>query len=932
MFMNKALLLRRCYVVVLCALLQHILPAQTTKDTLPPVSGAAISIDDAVVNGDYRGISLVDLLSIWQQRFGVKFYFDPEIVPQYKVFIQFKNDAFYPALRKALEGNNLAFSLLSKTTIVIAPRQSLNKEYALKIAAEWEAGRYKWPDRNLSTEMDLNFGSTSAAAMNVSIYHFRGKLYDEQNKEAVIGATLLVQALEHGAATDEEGRFDLTLPPGKHEVLVQSVGYRNLTIHLEIFKDGQADIGLEQLIMSLDEVIVSAKYADANVRNTQIGVENLSVKTIRELPSLLGEPDLIKGLETLAGVTTVGEGAAGFNVRGGNIDQNLVLQDGAPLFNTAHALGFFSVFNTDIISNVSLYKGAIPAQYGGRTSSVLDVQLRDGNFQEYHGTGGIGIAYSRLSVEGPLLRNRISAIAAVRTSYSNWMLRAVKQYEIKNSAINFYDFTAKLSFKINDRQTLTLTGFQSSDYFRYSNEFGYEWKNQNASLGWNMIFSDRLSASLRAVAGKYTSSLFEEAATKGSRLRNGLVNLSLRQSVFFQANADWEWMAGVEATRYVPENERLEPYGKNSVVAPVSLPKDRGDEWAAFLQTEGKISERLAFSAGIRYSGFMQRGPRSVYTYQEGVPREISTIIGVTDYAENEVIQRYSGLEPRFSVKWQLGPDRSIKAGYNLMRQYIHLISNTAAATPVDLWQVSGKHIRPQLAHVYSLGYFQNFQKNLWQVSAEVYYKNLDGIVAYKEIPKLLINQYLETELLSAAGKAYGAELSIKKTSGRWSGQFTYAYSRSLLQTRDAYPAETVNGGAWFPSSFDQPHQVNLTLKRQVNPVHAFSVNFTYRTGRPYTTAEAGYSIGGVVVSHYSLRNEGRIPDYHRLDISYTVDKSASKEKGYRSNFTFSIYNLYARKNAFSVFYKRNAFNQQQVYRLAVIGTALPAISYNFIF
>ncbi|NUN99944.1 MAG: TonB-dependent receptor [Saprospiraceae bacterium] len=920
----------RCsYLIVLCALFQHVLPAQSKPDTIPPV---AASIDDALVNGDYRGISLVDLLSIWQERFGVKFYFDPEIVPQYKVYIQFKDDRFYAALRKALEGNNLAFSLLSKTTIVIAPRQSLNKEYALKIAAEWEAGRYTWPDRNLATEMSLSFGSSSTSALNAKAYKFRGKLTDEKTGEAVIGATFLVQSLERGAATDPDGRFELSLPPGKHQILVQSVGYRNLTINLEIFKDGQADIALEQFIMSLDEVIVSAKYADANVRNTQIGVENLSVKTIRELPSLLGEPDLIKGLETLAGVSTVGEGAAGFNVRGGNIDQNLVLQDGAAFFNTSHALGFYSVFNTDIISNVSLYKGAIPAQFGGRTSSVLDVQLRDGNFQEYHGGGGIGIAYSRLSLEGPIWRNRVSAIAAVRASYSNWLLRLARQYEIKNSAVNFYDFTAKLSFKITDRQTLTLTGFQSSDYFRYSREFGYDWTNQNAVLGWNIIFSDRFSSAFKAVASKYSSSLFEDSATQGSRLRNGLTNFSLRQSVFFQANSDWEWMAGVEASRYLPEDERLAPYGNTSTVAPMSLAKDRGDEWAAFLQTEGKISERLAFSAGIRYSGFIQRGPRSVYTYQEGVPKEIGTIIGVEDYGENEAIQQYSGLEPRFSVKLQLGPDRSIKASYNLMRQYIHLISNTAAATPVDLWQVSNRHIRPQLAHVYSLGYFHNFQKNLWQLSLEAYYKNLDGIVAYKEIPRLLLNEYLETELLTAVGKAYGAEFSLRKTSGRWSGQLSYAWSRSLLQTRDAFPEETVNEGAWFPSNFDQPHQITLSLKRQVNPMHTFSVSFTYRSGRPYTTAEAGYSVGGVVIAHYSQRNEGRIPDYHRLDISYTVDKTEAKEKGYRSNFTFSLYNLYARKNAFSVFYKRNAFNQQQVYRLAVIGTALPAISYNFIF
>ncbi len=926
--MNKALLLRNYCLFALITLLSHTLSAQETSDTIP----SPTTIDEALVNGDYRGISLVDLLSIWQERFGVKFYFDPEIIPQYKVYIQFKDDQFYPALRKALEGNNLAFSLLNKTTVVIAPRQSLNKEYALKIAAEWEAGRYTWPDRNLATEMSLSFGTASGVNPTTKTVNFKGKLFDEQNKEPIIGATLMAQELQQGTATDVDGRFLLSLPPGKYQVQVQSVGYRNLNISLELYRDGQSEIGLEQFVMSLEEVIVSAKHADANVRNTQIGVENLSVKTIRELPSLLGEPDLIKGLETLAGVSTVGEGAAGFNVRGGNIDQNLVLQDGAPFYNTAHALGFYSVFNTDVIGNVTLYKGAIPAQFGGRTSSVLDVQLRDGNFQEYHGSGGIGIAYSRLSIEGPIWRNKVSALLAVRGSYSNWMLRTVRQYEIRNSAVNFYDFTGKISIRLNDRQNLSLTAFQGSDYFRYSREFGYEWVTQNLALNWNIIFSERFSSSFKAVAGKYNSSLFEDAATTGSRLSNGLSNLTLRETVFFQQNTDWQWMAGVEATRYTPEDETLEPYGSTSTVATASLPKDKGDEWAVFLQTEGKISKNLAFAAGMRYSGFIQRGPRSVYTYEEGRPKEVSTIIGVTDFADGEIIQQYSGWEPRVSLKWEISPRQSLKASYNLIRQYIHLISNTAAATPIDLWQVSGRHIRPQLAHVYSLGYFQNFQKNLWQLSLEVYYKDLDGILSYKEIPKLLLNEYLETELLSAAGKAYGAELSIKKTSGRWSGQFSYAFSRSLLQTRDAYPVETVNEGAWFPSNFDQPHQINLTLKRQVNPVHSFSVNFTYRTGRPFTTAEAGYSVGGVVISNYSQRNEGRIPDYHRLDISYTVDKSVAKEKGFRSNFSFSIYNMYARRNAFSVFYKRNPFNQQQVYRLAVIGTALPAISYNVIF
>lgn len=889
-----------------------------------------VALNEVIVNGDYRGIGLVDLLSIWQERFDVRFYFDPEIVPQYKVYLQFKDERFYTALRKALAGNNLAFSLLDSKKIIIAPRQSLTAAYARSIAAGWDSGRYTWPGRNLAVETSLRFGAPSAAMARSFL--FQGRLLDEQTREAVVGATMLVKSTQYGIATDAEGRFELSLPPGKHEIQIQSIGYRALNLQLELYKDAQAEIEMEPFVMNLNEVIVSATHADANVRSTQIGVENLSVKTIRDLPSLLGEPDLIRGLETLAGVSTAGEGAPGFNVRGGNIDQNLVLQDGAPFFNTAHALGFYSVFNTDLISNVALYKGSVPAQFGGRTSSVLDVQLREGNYQEYHGGGGIGLAYGRLHVEGPLWRNKVSVIAALRTSYSNWMLKLVRNYAVRTSAIRFFDFTAKISAKLSERQTLSLTLFQSGDYFRYSNEFGYEWSNRNAALAWNVLFSNRLSSAFKAIAGTYSGSLFEEAGADGSRLGNGLTTITLRENIFFQPNTRWQYMAGGEVTRYLPEEERIEPYGLGSLVAPASVGKDRGDEWAAFVQTEGKISDRFSISAGLRYSGFLQRGPRTVYEYVPGRPRTVGSIIGAQNYKDNAVIQSYGGWEPRFSVKWQISNERSVKAGYSLMRQYIHLISNTAAATPVDIWQVSGRHIRPQVAHLYALGYFHNFQKNLWQLSFETYYKASEGTLTYKEIPQLLLNEYLETELLNAQGQAYGAEFTLRKTSGGWSGQLTYAWSRSRLKTRDAFPSETINGGAWFPSNFDQPHQVNIQLKRQLNPVHTFSMGFSYRTGRPFTTPEAGYSVSGVAVSHYSLRNQGRIPDYHRLDISYAADKSAIKEKGYRSNFTISIYNLYARRNAFSVFYKRNEFNQQRTYRLAVIGTVLPAISYSFIF
>lgn len=914
---------RLCIILLFFHIAFTVLPAQNPT--------AIKNLSALKVTGDYRGVKLLDVLAIIRDRYGIQFYFDPDLIPNFEVSVQFNETPFLNAIQLLFSGTNLVAAQVKPGAAIIAPKNSLNREYADPIIAAWDAGTMKWPERKLFQEKALNFGNANREAPAKALV-FKGKITDALTGEPIVGASVSEPSSLKGTDTDANGKFELALPFGKHDMEIQYIGYQAIKLQLGLYEDATADFQLEQLALNLNEVIIRAKADDSNVRSTQVGVENLSVKSIKQLPTALGEADVLKALEALPGVSTVGEGAAGFNVRGGNIDQNLIIQDGAPILNTAHAIGFLSAFNPDVISGVSLYKGSIPAQYGGRLSSVLEVRIKDGDFQKWHGGGGVGLAYSRLSVEGPILRNKLSFILGSRFSYSDWMLKLVSDPNIRNSALSFYDFTGKLSQRIGEKNFLSLSGFHSGDQFRYSDEFGYNWQTKLYSFGWNYLVSENLSSAFSAISGDYSSELYEPSGAAASKLENGIHYYTLKENIFYQPHPDYQINAGVEWTRYEAKPEKLSPYNDASSILPKTVSKDKGDEMGLYANAEVNFNARWSLSLGLRYSRYQQLGPRRVYLYNAEVPRSIGATIDTAQYGEGDIIQTYDGWEPRLSLKYAIGANSSIKLGYNRLYQYIHLISNTAAATPVDFWQVSTLYIPPQSTHNFTIGFFQNLKNNLWQLSVESFYKKLENLVTYKDLPKLLLNDHIETELLPATGKAYGFEISARKTSGKWSGQLSYTFTRSLQRTADAFPSETVNGGDWFPSNFDQPHQINLTWRRQVNPLHIFIFSFTYRTGRPYTVPTSNYSVGGIVISEYSQRNASRIPAYHRLDFTYQFDNSATKERGFRQSFTFSIYNLYFHKNAFSIYFKRNGINQQQAYRLALIGTALPAFSWNFVF
>jgi hypothetical protein len=642
---------------------------------------------------------------------------------------------------------------------------------------------------------------------------------------------------------------------------------------------------------------------------------------------------VLKSLATLPGVSTIGEGAGGINVRGGKVDQNLVLFDNAQLFNTSHALGLFSVFNPDVIQNFTLYKGSVPAQYGGRTSSVLDVEIKKGDYDQFHFKAGLGAITSRVLVEGPLWKGHTSYLLAGRASYANWILQSVERPDIRNSRANFYDLTGVLSHRINLNNTLSLSHYNSYDFFRFGLAFGYQWRTYTTTLKWNAIIRPNFSSATSVISGGYRNQQFEPEGANAFDYRNGQQYQQVKQNFVWQAGERHLLNFGAEGIRYQNQPNRIDPRGDQSTVTAAEVSRETGREFAVYLNEDFELSPKLALSAGLRYSVFQALGPDSVFLYRPGEPLTTFNITDTLGYGTGDVIASYGGFEPRFSLRYRLGENGSVKLSYNRMRQYIHLVSNTAASTPVDVWQLSTNYIPPQISDNYSLGFFRNFDDNNIETSVEGFYRNIRNLVDYKDFADLLLNEHLETDLLPGKGKAYGLEFLIKKNEGRWTGWLSYTFSRSFVKVDGEQPETQVNGGQWYPSSFDKPHDFTLVAKYELMKNVFWGINFVYNTGRPITAIVSSYELNNVIIPHFSERNAYRIPDYYRLDMSLTINGKKLVNRRYRGSFTFSIYNVLARKNAFSVYYQqtRQRFIPSAT-KLSVLGTFIPAISYNISF
>ncbi len=758
-----------------------------------------------------------------------------------------------------------------------------------------------------------------------------GNVKDGQTGEPLPGASVFIANPLIGVTTDQFGYFALTIPKGRHELKIQSVGMKSATRHILLYASGRLDIELEEDIKPLKEVVVEAD-GDVHTMGMQMGMEKLDIKTMKQIPLALGETDIMKVVLTLPGVQSVGEGTVGLNVRGGSANQNLILLNDAVVYNPSHLFGFFSTFNPDVLKNVELYKSGIQAEYGGRLSSVLDVHTREGNTKEYTGSGGISPITGRISIEGPIIRDKTSFIVGARSTYSGWLLRQLDRKEFRNSTASFYDVTAHVTHKINDNNNLYLSFYQSQDRFRLNGDTTYRYSDQNASFKWKHLFNNKLYGVLTTGYSRYKYSIDSEAlSTMAFKMDFQVQQVNARADFSFFPNSRHTLNAGVQAVRYQLDPGNFLPAGTESLVAPDILPREQGVELAGYISETFDISKKLLVYAGLRYSLYQALGPGDVYVYAPGTPVQKGNITDTVQHGAGKPIISYHGAEPRLSLRYALSNTASVKLGYNRMMQYIQMLSNTAAINPTDSWKLSDSHIKPQIGDQYSLGFYQYLKGNTIETSVETYYKTTENLTEYKNGAQLLMNHHIETDLLAAQGKAYGVELMVKKLTGKLNGWISYTYSRSFVQANGALPDEIVNGGDWYPSNFDKPHALNFIGNYRFNRRFNLSLNFIYSTGRPITLPAAKYFIDGTMRVHYTTRNQERIPDYFRTDISINVEGNHKVQKLAHSSWTFAVYNLLGRSNPYSVYYESKN-GQIQAYQLSIFARPIPTITYNFKF
>jgi hypothetical protein len=778
------------------------------------------------------------------------------------------------------------------------------------------------------------YGKYSRAVM-------KGKIIDASTGEPLIGARLYVEKMKTGVSTDKNGIFSITLPVGDYNIKLSYMGYQDNISKVKLIGNGTINFEIVEKTIQLNEVVITSERMDNNLISTQMSALQLNTKDIKELPVTLGETDIIKSVTLLPGIQSVGEFGTGFNVRGGGADQNLILVEDVPLFNSSHLFGLTSIINPESVSGVTLLKGGIPAKYGERASSVMDIRMGSTTTDKVKARGGIGLLNSRLTVEAPLFKNKVNILLGGRTTYSDWLLHRIPDIDLMNSSANFYDMNGFLTITPNPNHKITGFGYYSNDEFTFSNSVHYNYSSKLASVRWNYIINKYLSSNAVAGTSIYDYHVSEPDTLEPAeayRIRSGLKYYTAKWNLAWHPNNKHTVESGINAMLYSVKPGQLSPYNAESLVVSKLVPSEKATEMSVYTSDDVAITDKLSASAGLRYTWYTLSGPGSVYLYQEGYAKSEEYITDTVSYGKNKTIKKYAGLEPRLSVRYSINDQSSVKLSYNLIRQYINLVSNTAVMTPSDVWKLSGPYTPPMTCHQYAAGYFRNFRQNTIETSVEVYYKRLRNTPETKNGAEILVNTHLETELLEAQGYNYGIELFVKKNAGRLTGWASYTFSRSMRKTSGEYSSEKINNNTYFPSNYDKPHSFILNTNYHISRRWRFAGSFVYSTGRPVTLPELKYSFGGYQLIYYSDRNEYRLPDYHRLDISITLDESLRLKKKWKGSWTLSIINVYGRKNAYSVYYQKvtpsesNNYRQYSLFKLYIIGRPLPTLTYNFTF
>lgn len=882
--------------------------------------------ESMLVSGSFSNAPLKEILRQFEDNNPIHFFYDESdsILNSVKHTGSFANKDINGALLEILHGTPFTYTYITPSNYIIIPKR-LSTTNTLDQAGYFQEIR-------IGDIRDR--GKYRTAKLS-------GVIFDGKTNTTLVGAVIYAKEIGKGAVSDFNGNYSIELPSGKHTIQYSSVGFEMVEKEIEVISSGKLIINLFESSVAINEVVVSTKRPDQNVSKAQMSTIEISSKEISSIPTLMGEADLIKSMTLMPGVQSIGEAATGFNIRGGNIDQNLILIEEVPIFNTSHLFGFFSTIHPDAVSNVTLYKGNIPALYGGRVSSVMDIEVKDKSPKKPTVNAGIGLINARLTVETPLANNKVSLIFGARSTYSDWILKALPDAALKQSSAGYYDLIGKVKWRINQNNSVSVFAYKSYDRFSTSGTSKYNYGNLLGNVKVNHVFSSLFSASFSTGFSEYELDVESEkyagdptAIGISSKIRLYNSKLNFKYTPFVKHVFD----VGFELNRTFLYAGNQRPLHSTSLIEEKELEREQGDEYAFYISDNYNISHKVSLNLGLRYSIYRYVGPKSVYHYATETAMSPETITDTAFYQPGDVIRQYQHPEPRVALRLSVDENSSIKVGYNYNAQYIQLLSNTAAATPTDIWKLADYHIKPITSNQFSLGYFRNFFDNTIETSLEGYYKLTNNLIDYKNGAVIVMNEYIESDLLPAEGKAFGVEFLVRKGTGDVTGWVGYTYSRSLKKSNSIFHEEQINNGEYYSSAYDKPHDLTSSLNYKFSRRWSASGNFTYSTGRPATLPEYQFEIKGRQLVYFSDRNKYRLPDYHRLDLSITYHGHIRAEQRFVSSWTLSIYNVYGRANPYSVYYTKdqrtaaNGYRDYALYKLSIVDQPIPTITYNIKF
>jgi len=851
----------------------------------------------------------------------VKFYYKPEWFKDKHFVASIANLPVDDCITIVKRLTDLNCVVINSTNYVFVPIQvrnysnRTNKEGVLIIGDERDAGKV-----------------TKAA--------ISGNIIDAKTGKSLKNVSLNIDKLNITTKTDNTGNYKLTIPTGEYILRLNYQNYEEEYRSIKVSGNGIVDFELSDKTIKLPEIIVHDKALNLNVIQSQMSMIKLNTKTLKELPNFLGEKDIIKSVTLLPGVQSTGEFGTGFFVRGGSLDQNLILVEDVPLFNSAHVFGLNSAINPDGVNNVTLLKAGIPAKYGERASSVMDIRLTN-NAEKLQFKGGIGMLDSRLDIEMPLFDKKVNVLVGARTSYSNWLLHAMPDADLKNSSANFYDLNALITVRLNPGNNISIFGYHSNDDFKFVKTTTYQYDNTLFSTRYNHTFNDKLNSTLLLGYSRYQSNMSESDTLQPK----GAYNLNISTS-YYCGKLNFSWIPnqkhsidfGFNSVLYLLKPGTMSPIGSLSSIIKQTSNQEKGLELAEYISDNINLSSKISTEVGLRMSHFAYLGPNSVYTFKENAPHIAGNISDTLKYGNNEIIKWYSSLEPRVSFRYSIDKLSSVKFNYNRISQFINLISNTEVMAPTDVYKLSNPNIKPLICNQFAIGYFRNFNENAIEASVEIYYKKMDNIIEYRDGATIVMNKTLDADLLNASGNNYGVELYIKKNTGRLTGWLSYTYSRSMRHTTSLFENDQINGNKYFSSSFDIPNNLVINANYHLTRRWRLALIFNYNTGKPITLPELKYNFDGKQYVYYSERNKYRLPDYNRLDLAITFDETLFKKQKWKGSWTLSILNVYGQKNPYSAFYKYDTqpdskyYRSFNLYNMFIIERPIPTLTYNFSF